>query len=55
MPQPVPIATGQHVEPEQDPEDQVPHSFVEQVPKLQPINEAMRATLGFGIGALTGV
>lgn len=55
MPRPVSIATGQHVEPEVDPEDEVPHSFVQKIPKFLPIDLAMRSSLGFGIDAITGV
>lgn len=55
MPIPVPITRGQHVEPETDPEDQVPQSLVERIPQLLPIDQAMRSSLNFGIDAITGV
>lgn len=51
----MPIATGQHLDPEDDPDDEIPHSFVETAPKLQPLDTAMRTSLGFGVDALAGV
>lgn len=53
LPAAVPIATEQHVE--EDIEDQEPRPVVDLMPELAEIDDAMRATLGFGIDAITGV
>ena len=53
LPAGVPIATEQHLEDEG--EDQEPRSAIELMPGLAAIDTAMRANLGFGIDAVTGV
>jgi hypothetical protein len=52
MPKAVPITPGQNLEPENGDE---PRSILELVPKVAGIDTAMRASLGFGLDALTGV
>jgi hypothetical protein len=54
LPTAVPIATDQHVD-TGDVEPQEPRPVVELMPELADIDAAMRASLGFGIDAVTGV
>lgn len=53
LPPAVPIATNQHEDP--TPEEEIPGGTLERAPKLQPLDDAMRPILGFGIDALTGL
>jgi hypothetical protein len=51
LPEGTPIATAQNEPPDDHDE---PQPMVERMPALRPIDDAMRATLGFGIDAVTG-
>lgn len=53
LPSAVPIAINQHDDAE--PEEVTPAGTLEKAPKLQPLDDAMRPVLGFGIDALTGL
>jgi hypothetical protein len=53
LPAAVPISTEQHLE--DDAEDQEPRPVIDLMPELAAIDTAMRATLGFGIDAITGL
>jgi hypothetical protein len=53
LPAAVPITTDQHLE--ENVEDQEPRPIVDLMPELTEIDDAMRATLAFGIDAITGV
>ncbi|MCU1364432.1 MAG: hypothetical protein JWN39_71, partial [Ilumatobacteraceae bacterium] len=52
MPAGVPIAAGQHLDPDEGTETSEPHPVVQQLPALAPIDTAMRDSLGFGLDAL---
>lgn len=54
LPSAVPIATDQHID-EEDVGAQEPRPVVDLMPELGQIDAAMRASLGFGIDAITGV
>lgn len=51
LPEGTPIATAQDETPDEHDE---PQPMVEWLPALRPIDDAMRATLGFGIDAVIG-
>ncbi|MDA1359728.1 hypothetical protein O1R50_08850 [Glycomyces luteolus] len=53
-PEPVPIATDQHIA-DSDLEDDQARAILDQLPQFASIDSAMKSSLGFGIDALAGV